>query len=100
LKVDLDFKESVHGTIKVQFFLIKTVNYQKKGVCSTCNGSKSKPGTQPQKCGTCQGSGFMTLRQGPMVMKMPCQTCHGEGKKIVHPCTPCKGSGVETKPAK
>lgn len=53
------------------------MKFNKKCTCATCQGSKSKPGTQPQKCRTCQGTGFMTIRQGMMVLRTPCNTCHG-----------------------
>ena len=66
-------------------------------MCSNCKGSKSKPGTKPQKCGTCQGSGFMTFRQGMMAIRTACNSCLGEGKKITHPCGTCHGTGIESK---
>lgn len=38
----------------------------------------------------------MAIRQGPMVMKILCQTCQGEGKKITTPCLACNGVGIES----
>ncbi len=82
---------------KYTILIPQTVKINRKCQCSTCKGSKSKPGTQPQKCGTCQGSGYMSMRQGMMVLRAVCNSCQGEGKKITNPCTTCKGTGAEVK---
>jgi molecular chaperone DnaJ len=63
--------------------------------CSTCKGSKAKPGTKPQKCHVCQGSGFMTFQQGMMILRTECQNCNGIGTTISSPCGTCSGNGYE-----
>jgi len=77
-------------------FNFKTIRYNRTTTCNTCKGSKSAPGTKPQKCGTCQGTGYMTMRQGIMMLRAECNSCHGEGVKITSPCKPCSGSGTVT----
>ena len=76
------------------YLLIEKIEYSRKEVCGTCKGSKAKPGTKPQKCSTCQGTGFMTFRQGMMMLRTTCTSCNGEGVKITSPCETCKGVGI------
>ena len=64
-------------------------------MCSVCNGKRSRPGTEPEKCRPCSGSGMQSFRQGMFVMKTPCESCGGEGTKIKHLCGTCKGKGFE-----
>lgn len=40
---------------------------------------------------------MQTMRQGAFIMKTSCGACGGEGEKIKHSCTNCKGSGIEKK---
>lgn len=60
-----------------------------------CKGTRAKPGSKPQKCHACQGTGFMTFHQGIMVMRAECHSCHGSGQTIGQPCNHCEGNGVE-----
>jgi len=85
--VEIDFFEAVNG-------ISKEISYRIKDTCSTCSGSKCKPGTSPTKCATCNGTGTMTYRQGPMHIQMPCSACQGVGTMIKSPCTSCKGNGI------
>jgi molecular chaperone DnaJ len=71
--------------------------YNKKCICSTCNGTKAKPGTQPHKCNSCQGKGHVNYRQGGLLIKMPCNACEGAGTVIKQFCTSCKGIGFQRK---
>ena len=87
ISIELDFNEAVGG-------VTKDVSYRLKDICGTCNGSRCKPGTNPEKCIACGGSGVNTLRQGGFHIQTPCGSCRGEGMKIKSPCTNCKGSGV------
>jgi len=65
--------------------------------CQTCSGSGAKPGTQPQSCTACQGSGrIREVRQtffGQFVQEAPCARCGGTGRYIPNPCTACQGEG-------
>ena len=72
---------------------IQTIKYNRITSCNTCKGTKSSPGTKPQKCGICQGTGYMTMRQGIMMLRTECQNCNGEGVKITSPCKTCSGNG-------
>ena len=61
--------------------------------CETCNGSGSKPGTDPIVCPTCQGRGEVIRSQGFLSISTTCPQCHGGGKIIVEPCRKCRGHG-------
>jgi len=61
--------------------------------CDTCKGSGAKPGTSAKMCGSCNGSGAVTMRQGFFSIQQTCPTCHGSGKVIPDPCTVCSGQG-------
>jgi len=62
-------------------------------VCDTCNGSGAKPGTSPQTCSHCQGTGVLQVTQGFFRVQQTCPHCHGSGKIIAEPCTTCWGKG-------
>ena len=61
--------------------------------CETCKGSGAKPGTSAKMCGSCNGSGAVTMRQGFFSIQQTCPTCRGAGKVIPEPCTACSGQG-------
>ncbi|MCE2867028.1 MAG: molecular chaperone DnaJ [Oxalobacteraceae bacterium] len=61
--------------------------------CETCHGSGAKPGTSATTCGTCGGHGQVRMQQGFFSIQQTCPKCHGSGKVIADPCSPCAGSG-------
>lgn len=87
LNMEIDFMDAVNG-------FQREVSFRVKDACSTCKGSKAKPGTSATKCTTCSGKGTMNYRQGPMVIQMACNSCGGAGNVIKNPCSTCKGTGV------
>jgi molecular chaperone DnaJ len=73
---------------------IKVPNWE---TCPRCKGSKSEPGTSPQTCPDCHGTGEIRNTQstmfGQFVNIQTCPRCKGEGKIIKNICTNCKGIG-------
>jgi molecular chaperone DnaJ len=65
--------------------------------CDKCNGNGAEPGTTPQRCATCGGSGEVRRAQrsffGQFVSVAPCPTCGGEGTVVSTPCKKCRGDG-------
>lgn len=65
--------------------------------CETCHGSGAKPGTQPQTCSACSGSGQVRHVQntilGSFATVAPCARCGGSGRIITDPCATCRGQG-------
>lgn len=92
LRYDLDitFEEAAFGTEK-------ELSLKRYESCSTCNGTKAKPGTSPTACVMCAGTGQISHTQGFFSIATTCSRCHGEGTIIQTPCPKCKGLGKEAK---
>ncbi|CAK94816.1 unnamed protein product (macronuclear) [Paramecium tetraurelia] len=88
IQLEISFMDSVNGAQQ-------TIQFEKIGVCSTCNGTKCKPGTAPGRCTNCGGRGSINYRQGAMTIQMACTKCRGTGVSIKNPCTTCKGAGIQ-----
>lgn len=65
--------------------------------CPTCHGNKAEPGSNPQTCQVCGGTGQVkqvtNTFLGQMMNVRPCPDCGGEGKIITNPCGNCNGKG-------
>jgi molecular chaperone DnaJ len=61
--------------------------------CERCSGSGSEPGTTPETCNTCQGSGQVAFRRGFLSVAQTCPTCGGAGRVNRDPCRECDGRG-------
>jgi molecular chaperone DnaJ len=87
LAMEIDFAEAVNGCQK-------TFQFNKAVKCNTCQGTKVRPGSQPQTCPTCQGKKTTQLKQGTYAFNMACNTCQGQGTVIKDSCTACRGQGI------
>lgn len=61
--------------------------------CESCKGSGAAPGTQPENCNTCNGTGQVRYQQGFFSVARTCNTCRGVGRVVKNPCSECKGAG-------
>jgi molecular chaperone DnaJ len=61
--------------------------------CETCSGSGARPGTRPETCSRCQGSGQLMFQQGFFRMNRPCDVSNGAGEVIRDRCPDCRGAG-------
>jgi molecular chaperone DnaJ len=61
--------------------------------CGTCTGSGVRPGTHPERCGPCAGTGQVVLQQGFFRISRPCDSCFGTGEIVRERCSDCRGSG-------
>src|SRR5438270_13911257 len=65
--------------------------------CEECDGSGCAPGTHPQRCATCSGTGEVrTVRRsliGQIVTSAPCHECSATGEVVPSPCSQCRGEG-------
>ena len=83
--------------MEAAFGVEKDITIDKEDICNVCNGSGAQPGTSPETCPTCRGSGRIqqqtqTLFGMTMVTK-DCPACQGRGTVIRTPCTQCRGRG-------
>jgi molecular chaperone DnaJ len=62
--------------------------------CTECGGNGAAPGTKPETCAKCNGSGQIRHSQGFFQVSAPCAACGGRGQTIPHPCPKCKGQGI------
>jgi len=88
--ITITFEEAAKGTEK-------QVNLVRDEMCDACHGSGAKPGTNPETCKTCAGSGQVrTTSNTPFGMiqnTRTCPNCKGSGKVVADPCTKCNGRG-------
>ena len=61
--------------------------------CETCTGNGAAPGTKPENCGNCGGTGQVRYQQGFFSVARTCQPCRGAGRVIKTPCQDCRGAG-------
>jgi molecular chaperone DnaJ len=92
LRYDLtiDFGEAVFG-------VTKEIHFPTLVTCDRCEGSGGEPGTEPETCPECNGTGekrrVAQTILGQMVNIVACPRCRGEGRVISTPCTACSGDG-------
>ncbi len=84
---ELTFEESVFGT-EIELTINKTNN------CSRCDGSGAEPGGMIP-CPQCNGTGYLTQRQGFFAVQTACGNCHGAGQIIKEKCKDCGGTGTD-----
>jgi molecular chaperone DnaJ len=86
----LSFNEAVFGCSK-------EVEIQRIEFCPLCHGIGSKPGTNPETCSDCRGTGQVKRVQqsifGRFTHITTCSRCGGSGTVISNPCSQCKGKG-------
>lgn len=87
IQLEISFKESFTGTTKI-------VEINRNEICSDCNGSGAKSGTQPIICDMCNGIGIIRQGHGPFIMQRTCPKCRGNSKIIKDPCPKCNTSGL------
>src|SRR5918997_1701141 len=61
--------------------------------CEKCGSTGAAPGTQPEPCATCNGTGQVRYQQGFFSVARTCATCRGAGRVIRTPCDECRGAG-------
>jgi molecular chaperone DnaJ len=86
----LSFKEAVFGCKK-------EVEIPRIEFCPSCHGIGSEPGTNPETCPDCRGTGQVRRVQqsifGRYTSTITCSRCGGNGTVISNPCSQCQGRG-------
>lgn len=93
----IEFKEAVFGK-ELDITIPRTES------CETCHGNGAKPGTKPETCTVCKGSGQQEVVQntafGRIVNRRVCSACNGQGTLIKDKCNDCHGTGKVKKQRK
>ena len=88
--IDLTLEEAATGVEKD----IELDNYVQ---CQDCHGSGAAPGTSPESCPDCRGTGELReVRRtvfGNVMTAVPCARCRATGQVITSPCRNCGGTG-------
>lgn len=88
----ITFEEAAFGC-KKEIEISRTEN------CSVCQGIGCKPGTQPERCPNCNGTGQVQRVQqsffGRFTNIATCSMCGGAGRVIKESCPQCRGTGRE-----
>ncbi|KAG6514010.1 hypothetical protein ZIOFF_024348 [Zingiber officinale] len=87
IPLEISFMEAVQGCTK-------TVSFQTVLACETCGGRGYPPGTKPEACRTCKGSGMIFMQNGPVRFQISCSQCGGSGRTMRNVCSSCKGQKV------
>jgi len=96
--------ESIHMGLKLSFEEAalgteQKIEIKRRESCHICKGSGAKPGTEPQTCSECNGSGqiYQVRRSifGRFTNLVICPKCHGRGSIIKENCSKCRGAGIE-----
>ncbi len=91
--VEIELVEAAEG-------VTKDVPFPVSVACRQCGGSGAEPGTHPETCPRCQGSGRLQSVSssvfGQFVRTQACPQCGGTGELIRTPCRRCGGAGRVT----
>jgi len=84
--LNISFMDAVFGAEK-------DIDLEKYESCNECQGTGAAPGTSPEICPRCRGTGQVTQSSGFFSISTTCPQCRGEGRIIRNPCKKCLGSG-------
>ncbi|MBW2108876.1 MAG: molecular chaperone DnaJ [Deltaproteobacteria bacterium] len=79
--------------MEAAFGVEKEIEVEKAHTCPSCEGSACEPGTSPESCRYCGGTGHISRSQGFFSIRSTCPQCRGRGTVIRHPCRQCQGTG-------
>jgi molecular chaperone DnaJ len=92
-EIEVELEEAARGTTR-------SVPFPVAVPCGTCSGSGAAPGTEPERCPSCGGSGrLQTVSSslfGQFIRTQACAECSGRGQVLRTPCPDCNGAGRTT----
>lgn len=84
--LNISFRQAAKGDDVV-------IKVPRNTTCPECKGKRTAPGTSPESCRMCGGTGQMRHNQGFFQISVPCPHCQGSGEAIPSPCARCKALG-------
>lgn len=84
----IDFKSAIFGTERT---IASSANVR----CEPCRGTGARPGSAPQICHACGGTGGIRVQHSITSVHKLCTYCKGRGKVIGDPCETCRGEGMQ-----
>ena len=89
----------IHADVEVTFDEVmqeggirKEIEVDREVICTTCNGTRERPGSTSLPCYSCKGTG---LKEDALFgKKTRCNTCKGHGKLVQLECQSCHGKGL------
>ena len=94
MSIAISFEEAAFGCEKA-------VTVERYPTSDTCHVNGCAPGTSPEVCPDCHGTGTVQVRRqtpmGVFATSSPCPKCGGKGRIIHQPCKDCRGSGMVRK---
>jgi len=88
--LQIDFKEAVFGK-ETELTIPRTEP------CDECRGTGARPGTSPERCRACGGTGQQETVQstpfGRIINRRTCSVCGGDGFVVREKCASCRGTG-------
>ncbi|MBI2410027.1 molecular chaperone DnaJ [Candidatus Kaiserbacteria bacterium] len=94
IDLEISFKEAAYGTMR-------EVLIAKVSTCALCRGSGAKPGTDLEKCKTCNGTGRIRETRNSILGQFSsvrtCMVCEGGGQVPKEKCPECHGKGTRRK---
>ncbi|MBT9444494.1 MAG: molecular chaperone DnaJ [Hyphomonadaceae bacterium] len=89
-----DLRYDIEITLEQAFSgLDREIVVPREMACEVCTGAGAEPGTHPETCSTCAGSGQVRASQGMFRVVRTCHTCGGRGTIVRSPCKACSGRG-------
>ncbi|HEX2194138.1 MAG TPA: molecular chaperone DnaJ [Candidatus Limnocylindria bacterium] len=89
-EMTIEFEEAITG-------VTREIRFPTLVACELCGGSGGEPGSEPQTCPECNGTGerrrVSQTILGQMVNITACPRCNGEGRIIATACSNCNGEG-------
>src|SRR5678815_3184176 len=68
--MDIDFLDAVRG-------FQTAITLERPVQCDTCHGNGLQPGSKPATCPECNGTGSVSVAQGPLQYRQTCPRCMG-----------------------
>jgi molecular chaperone DnaJ len=89
-EVEVELEEAARG-------VVRTVPFHVQTTCENCRGTGAAPGTEPEPCDRCQGSGRLQSVSssifGQFIRTQTCPRCGGSGNIVREHCAKCGGGG-------